>query len=173
MNLSRFLPLLCLAASCAPSPTPLTDAERDAAETEVRATSEALLAALNSHDADSILSFYSLEEDFTYVPCTDVMTGGDFFAGLARSLHASYRDAVYTLRVESVRVPAPDMAVVSLRGSMLAPLFITRVFRREGDGRWRVVWEHESWPGCPDPTAPHPGTLGSDSISDRVMREIP
>lgn len=158
------LPLLLVAASCAPATPPFTDEDRAIAEAEVRAASLALVHAMNAHDADSILTFYQLDDSFTYVPCTDVLTGGDFFAGLTRSLHASYRDAVYTMRIASLRVVSGDAAVVSLEGSMLAPLFTTRVLSRGDDGRWRIVWEHESWPGCPDPTPPHPGVAPDDFL---------
>ncbi len=156
MTPSRTLPLLLLAAACAPAPAAFTGVQRDAVAAEARAATLALVDALNAHDADSILTFYSLDDDFTQVACTDFVFGGQGFAGLTRSLHANYRDAVYDMSVVSVRVLGPDAAVVSLRGTMLAPLFVTRVLRRGENGRWLVAWEHESWPGCPDPTAPHP-----------------
>jgi len=165
MTPSRILPLLVFAASCTPAPAAFTDADRERAEGEVRAASLALLDALNAHDADSVLTFYSLDDAFTYVPCTDMLFGGELFAGITRSLHASYRDAVYTMDVRSLRVLGPDAAVVSLQGTMLAPLFTTRVLDRGDDGRWRIVWEHESWPGCADPTPAHPGTLPGDSAA--------
>jgi len=109
-----------------------------------------------------VLAFYVLDDGFTYVPCTDLVSGGRLFAGLTRSLHASYRDAVYALEVLGVRVLGPDAAVVSLQGTMLTPLYMTVVLRREDDGQWRIVWEHESWPGCPDPTPAHPGAAAPD-----------
>jgi len=165
MTASRILPLLlALALSCTPAPAPFTDADRERAEAEVRATSMALVDALNAHDADAVLAFYVLDDAFTYIPCTDFVSGGKLFAGLTRSLHASYRDAVYAMDVLSVRVLGPDAAVVSLQGTMLTPLFMTLVLRREDDARWRIVQEHESWPGCADPTPAHPGT--SADVSD-------
>ena len=165
MTPSRILLLLVVASSCTPAPAPFTDDDRERAEIEVRAASMALVDALNAHEADSILTFYSLDDDFTYLPCTDFAFGGKFFAGMTRSLHASYRDAVYEMNVRSARVFAPDAAVVSLQGTMLTALFTTRVLRRDDDGRWRIVWEHESWPGCADPTPAHPGTLAGDSAA--------
>ncbi|MDP2956192.1 MAG: SgcJ/EcaC family oxidoreductase [Longimicrobiales bacterium] len=164
MTSSRILPLLLLATACAPAPAAFTDAQRDAAAAEVRAASLALVDALNAHDADSILTFYSLDDDFTQVACTGFVFGGKGFAGLTRSLHANYRDAVYDMSVVSARVLGPDAAVVSLRGTMLAPLFVTRVLRRGETGRWLVAWEHESWPGCPNPTTSHAGAMAGDSV---------
>lgn len=165
MNPSRILPLLLAVTACAPSPSPFTDADRESAQAEVRAVSEALVAALNAHDADAILAFYALDDDFTQVACTDMLFGGRGFEALTRSLHANYEDAVYRMDVRGVRVVGPDVAVVSLQGTMLAPLFVTRILRREGDGRWLVVWEHESWPGCAAPSAPHPGTAAGDTLA--------
>lgn len=163
MTPSRVLPLLLLAAACVPAPATFTDAERDAAAAEVRVASLALVDALNAHDADSILTFYSLDDDFTQVACTGFVFGGKGFASLTRSLHANYRDAVYDMAVDGVRVLGPDAAVASLRGTMLAPLFVTRVLRRGENGRWLVAWEHESWPGCPNPTTSHAGSLTGDT----------
>lgn len=164
MTASRLLPLLLAVSACTPPPAPFTDADREAAEAEVRAVSEALVDALNAHDADAILAFYALDDDFTQVACTDMLFGGRGFEALTRSLHANYEDAVYRMDVRGVRVLGPDAAVVSLQGTMLAPLFVTRVLRREDDGRWLVAWEHESWPGCSAPAAPHPGTAPGDTI---------
>jgi ketosteroid isomerase-like protein len=122
----------------------------------VRVASAALVDALNAHDADSILAFYSSDDDFTQLACTSFVFGGASFASLTRSLHANYRDAVYDMAIRDVLVLGPNAAVVSLEGTMLGPLFVTRVLRRGDSGRWLVVWEHESWPGCPGPTSPHP-----------------
>jgi uncharacterized protein (TIGR02246 family) len=165
MTPSKILLLLVVGASCAPAPAAFTDADRERAEAEVRAASMALVDALNAHDADSVLTFYSLDDDFTYVPCTDMLFGGKLFSGITRNLHATYRDAVYTMEVRSLRLLGPDAAVVSLSGTMLTPLFTTRVLRRGDDGRWRIVWEHESWPGCADPTPPHPGMEPGDTAA--------
>lgn len=165
MNLPRALPLLLLAACTPTAQAPLTDAAREAAAEEVRAASVALVAALNAHDPDSILGFYSLEEDFTYVACTEVYTGGEGYGVFTRSFHAAYPETRYDMSVQSVRVLGPDHAVVALEGTLVAPLFVTRVLRRDPTGGWLVTWEHESWPDCSGPAAPHPGTEGSDTTA--------
>lgn len=174
MTAPKLLPFLLVAASCAPAaPTPLSQAERETVASEVRAASMGLVDALNAHDADAILAFYSLDDDFTQVACTSFILGGTGFANLTRALHASYGDAAYDMTIQDVRVLGADGAVVSLKGTMLAPLFVTRVLRRAEDGRWLVVWEHESWPGCPSPTPPHPGTSPEDTLSSGAVPEIP
>lgn len=157
--------LLLAAAACAPAPAPFTDADRTAAAEEARAASLELVAALNTHDADAILAHYDLDADFTYVACTNFFFGGDGYAAMTRSLHANYGEASYDLGVQSVRVLTPDVAVVSLQGSFLASLFVTRVLRRSAEGRWLVTWEHESWPGCEDPRPPHPGTAPEEAAA--------
>lgn len=166
MRLNRILPLLLALAGCAPGPAPLDDEARTAIASEARTASEALLGALNAHDPDAILAFYDLDGDFTYVACTNFMFGGDGYANLTRSLHLNYTEARYEMAVQSVRVLAPDVAVVSLQGTMLAPLFVTRVLRRSPAGAWLVTWEHESWPGCEGPSAAHPGTTGPDPADE-------
>jgi len=159
MRTPSFLSLVVLASACAPAPIPFTDADRAAAAEEARAASMALVDALNGHDGDAILRFYDLDEDFTYVACTNFLFGGEGYTAMTRSLHLNYADARYDMEVQSVRVLGPDVAVVSLQGTMLTPLFVTRVLRRSPDHLWLVTWEHESWPGCEDPWPAHPGTM--------------
>ncbi|HSW31711.1 MAG TPA: hypothetical protein VLH75_19665 [Longimicrobiales bacterium] len=164
MNLSRALPLvLLLSSACAPAQAPFTDADATAAEEEVRAASLALVDALNTHQADSILAFYSLDENFTYVACTTYYVGGEGYRAFVKSFHGLYPETKYTLEVGSVRVLGPSHAVVALEGSLTGPLWVTRVLRRDVRGRWLVTWEHESWPDCPGPEAPHPGSSEADT----------
>jgi uncharacterized protein (TIGR02246 family) len=163
MRWTRPLALAALLTSaCVPDRGPVSfgDEERAAVAAEARAASVALLDALNAHDADAILAFYDLDGDFTYVACTNFMFGGRGYVNLTRSLHANYEESRYDMAVQSVRVLGPDVAVVSLQGTFLAPLFVTRVLRRSAEGRWLVTWEHESWPGCADPVRMHPGAGG-------------
>lgn len=169
MSWTRPLALAALlTVACVPDggPVSFSDEDRAAAAAEARAASLALLDALNSHDGDAILAFYDLDDDFTYVACTNFMFGGRGYAGLTRSLHANYDDAGYDMAVQSVRVLGRDVAVVSLQGTFLAPLFVTRVLRRNAEGRWLVTWEHESWPGCDEPVRMHPGAGGEMPPAD-------
>ncbi len=167
MTASKALPWLLLAAACAPTGPSLTAAEREAVTDDVSAASLALVEAMNAHEPNSILSLYVLDADFTYVGCTDFMFGGDVFATIVGAYHRDNPEVHYDMAVQSVRVLGPALAVVSLRGTSSPDLalFTTRVVRRDGDGRWRVVWEHESWPGCSAPAAPHAGTEPGDSAA--------
>jgi hypothetical protein len=159
------LALVLLTVACTRAPGPLTDAERAAVSREVRETSEALVSALNTHQAEEILAFYALDEDFVYVGCTSVMSGGGLFGTILKSYHRDNPQATYPMSVQSVLVPARDVAVVQLRGTGAGlDLFTTRVLQREPDGRWLIGYEHESWPGCASPQAPHPGTAAGDTV---------
>ncbi len=173
MTTTQALPLLfALATACAPDPAPSMDAQgngkeagpRDAVASEVRAASMALVEAMNAHVPDSILAFYDLGADFTYVGCTNFTFAGETFADIVMGYHLANPEVRYDMAVQSVRVLGPDAAVVSLRGTSSPDLelFTTRVMKRGEDGRWRVTWEHESWPACPAPMAMHPGTVADD-----------
>lgn len=156
---------ILLAAACTPSAPPRPGFDGEVIASEVRAASLALVEAMNAHTPDSILAFYALDDDFTYVGCTNFMFGPETFAGVVRGYHSANPEVRYDMAVQGVRVLGPDAAVVSLQGTSSPDLvlFTTRVVSRDDDGRWRVVWEHESWPGCPAPTAPHPGTVPEDT----------
>ena len=163
---------LIIASACgAPSPGG-SGFDPGEVEAHVRAASATLVDALNAHDADAILDLYDLEEGFTQVVCTEVRTNPQGFANLTRALHTQFKDAVYTMRVSSVRVLGPDVAVVASEGTMTGPFFVTRVLRKAADGRWLVTWEHQSWPGCPPPVAPHPGTSPESMDGDGGNPEI-
>jgi ketosteroid isomerase-like protein len=157
--------LVLLALGCGPEQASLSPGERDRVTTEARAAGQALLSALNSHDPDAILAHYDLGEDFTYVACTNVMSGGRGMEPLLRALHGAYKADSYEMDVTRVQVLAPGAAVVFFQGSFRVPLFVSRVFRKGDDGRWRVTWEHESWPGCSGPTEAHPGADPSDAAN--------
>lgn len=167
MSPSRILSVLVLAAACAPPAPSSADFDEAAVAEDARAASLALVNAMNGHDPDTILGFYALDADFTYVGCTHFMFGGDIFATIIGGYHVSNRDVRYDMAVQGVRILGPDIAVVSLKGTSSPDLalFTTRVLRRSGEGRWLVAWEHESWPGCSGPDTPHPGTAPGDSAS--------
>lgn len=167
MNPIRFLPLAVLVAACAPASGPLSDAQTRAVDREVREASAALVDAMNAHEADTILSFYRLDDAFTYVGCTGMTFQASVFEGLLRGYHRNNPDAETAMSVQRLRVLDAGTAVVTLQGSSgdIEALFTTRVFQRGDEGGWQVVYEHESWPGCPDPVRPHPGSLPGDTVS--------
>jgi ketosteroid isomerase-like protein len=121
-----------------------------------------LTAAMNSHDPDSVLSFYLDSDEFVYVGCTDLMFGRDTYSTLVAPYYRNSTDVTFQQEILEIQVLNRTAAVVTLRGSSTeAPsLFWTEVLVRQDDGRWTIAHEHESWPGCDEPPALHPTGMG-------------
>jgi ketosteroid isomerase-like protein len=134
--------LTLIAAACAP--VPLTDADRAAIAKEVTEALGELTAAMNDHDPESVVSFYAEDPDFLYLGCTDYVTGGTNFRQMAGPTYSARSDV---MRGSSTETEA---------------LFWTQVLVKR-DGRWLITYEHESWPGCNPPGAPHPMTGADES----------
>lgn len=160
----RILPAVLLLGACTAAPATLTDAGRASAAEEVRAATSTLQAALNAHDPGAIFAHYRLDPAFTYVGCTNYMFGGDLFRNIVGAFHR--QNAVpYAYAVQALQVLSPGSAVVALQGEAGdLQMFVTRVLEKDEAGRWLVVHEHESWPGCSAPAAPHPGTAPGDTV---------
>lgn len=161
---SLVLSLALLSACSGPPRTSLTDAERQTVVTEVRGVMGELLEAMNAHEPGRVMSFFSDAPEFLALTCTSYLTGGQTFKAMAGPTHGPGRGTTFQHQVVSVQALSPTAAVVSLRGSSsLAPaLFWTRVLVKE-EGRWIITYEHQSWPGCSAPPAPHPYTTPDDS----------
>ncbi len=155
-----FMPLLF--GACADAT--LTDADRQAVVAEVTTVMTEFLEAKNAHEPDRVVSFYSDAPEFVALTCTSYVTGGTTFKSMIGPLHGPRRGTTFEQRVNAVQVISPTAAIVSLEGSTSrAPaLFWTRVLVKQ-DGRWLITYEHQSWPGCSDPPAPHPYTTPGDS----------
>lgn len=156
------LALTLLAAACAPAP--FTAADRATVAREVTATLTELTEAMNNHDSEGVVAFYSENPDFLYLGCTDYVTGGATFRRMVGPYYGPSSVVTFEQRIVSVQVHSPTAATVSQRGasSEAEALFWTRVLVKR-DGRWVITYEHESWPGCAEPSAPHPMTTASDS----------
>jgi ketosteroid isomerase-like protein len=158
--------LLCsvLVGACSGGTQTLTDAQRDTVTAEVTATMTQLLEAMNAHEPDRVMSFYTDAPEFLALTCTSYISGGTTFKAMTGPFYGPKRGTAFGHRVVGVQVLSPTAAVVSLSGSSsLAPaLFWTRVLVNQ-DGRWLITYEHQSWPGCSDPPAPHPYTSPGDS----------
>ena len=165
-RLSQALLAVLLVAACSSDPADFTDEHRRAVGNEVRTAVAALTDAMNAHDGERVVSFYVPEPDFVYVGCTDVQIGGVSFARRVKPYYAANPDVLFEQSIVSLRVLAPDAAVVSLRGgSTHAPsLFLTQVWERTDEGGWGISVEHESWPGCSEPAEAHPFTGAPDSL---------
>jgi ketosteroid isomerase-like protein len=166
--LNRIRPLtagtLLTVGACSTAPATLSDAERQTVVSEVRDVMNELLEAMNAHDPDRAVSFYSDAPEFVALTCTSYITGGTTFKALVSPTYGPRRGATFEHRVVRVQALSPTAAVVSLSGSSSeAPaLFWTRVLVKE-EGGWLITYEHQSWPGCSEPTAPHPFTTPGDS----------
>jgi uncharacterized protein (TIGR02246 family) len=158
---------LALAAACTPSATTLDDSARQDVAAAVIAVTDSLTEAMNAHDADRILAFFDASPDFVYVSCTNVVAGGEIFAGLTRSLHSARKGVVFEIQVLGTRVLGANAAFVTLHTESSdtltsSPILTTRILSKGTDGRWRIVYQHQSWPGCRSPYAPHPMTTASE-----------
>jgi ketosteroid isomerase-like protein len=166
--LNRIRPLalatLIGGGACAADSTTLSEAERRAVASEVTGVMDELLEAMNARDADGVASHYTDAPEFLALTCTSYINGGRTFKALTGPTYGPRTGATFEHRVVAVQALSPTAAVVSLSGgSTRAPaLFWTRLLVKES-GRWLITYEHQSWPGCSEPRAPHPFTSAVDS----------
>lgn len=164
--LHKLVPLLVIpVTACAPGASSLDDAGRKAIADEVTAVMADMTEAMNAHDPERVVAFYTDAAEFLFLGCTQFISGGATFKAMVGPTYGPRRGATFTQRVASVRVLSPTAAVVTqVGGSDRAPaLFWTKVLVKE-EGRWIITYEHQSWPGCEAPPEPHPATTASDSI---------
>lgn len=151
-------------SGCAPATEPgsLTREEEANLMEEVAQTIGDYTEALNSHDPDSILSFYRQDPSFLYLGCTDILSGWGTFESRVRPYYTANTDVTFQQDILNLQILSPTAATVALRGgSSEAPnLFWTMALQKGVGGRWLITQEHESWPGCPVPRGPHMGTTG-------------
>ena len=128
----------------------MTEAERAAVEEEAEAAIASLFDAMNAADAEAVLDHYSAEP-FDRISCTQIQDRSLFMT--ATESYYRTRDSLdFQYQIRGSRALSPGVAVVSASGGLpdADGLFWTWVLERE-DGRLKVVHEHESWPGCPEP----------------------
>lgn len=158
------LPASLLLAACTAGAPASGDVDPAAIASEITSAVAGLTEAMNAGDADALLAFYSSADDFAYLGCTEYILGGQSFARLVGPYYRPDLGEVFEQEIVQLQVLGPDAAVASLRGgsSSAENLFWTQVWRREGS-RWVISLEHESWPGCDEPAAPHPLMLPPDT----------
>ena len=129
---------------------------------EVEETLGQLTEAMNAHDPERVLGFFTNSEEFLYLGCTDFMLGYRTFSTRVAPFYQNSLEVTFQQDVVRTQVLSPTVAVVALRGGSteIEGLFWTEVLVKE-DGRWLIAHEHASWPGCSPPTDPHPFTTGS------------
>ncbi len=168
----RILPVTLLVCACVSSP-PLTEADRQALAREVRATLAELTEAINDHETERVAAFYTDASEFLFLGCTSALTGGARFKQVVVPTYGPTRGATFEQRVATVQVLSPTAAVALQYGSSnrASGLFWTRVLVKEG-ARWVITYEHQSWPDCAPPPAPHPQTTPSDSARLRPRGSV-
>jgi len=131
---------------------------------EVTDVMNELLEAMNAHDPDRVVSFYTDAPEFLALTCTSYISGGTTFKALVGPTYGPRRGATFEHRVVRAQALSPTAAVATLSGnsSKVPALFWTRILVKE-EGRWLITYEHQSWPGCSEPRAPHPFTPPGDS----------
>jgi len=173
MGMARVLVASCmvLSVACTPSGETLDQARKEALRAEVQETLSGLTQAMNSHDPEQILEYYQGDDDFLYLGCTEVVLGWDAFTQRVGMYYLANPEVTFHQETTWIQILGPTVAVAALRGgsSKAENLFWTEVLVKGADG-WKVSYEHESWPGCPVPSAPHPFT-GSDSMTSDTLSE--
>jgi ketosteroid isomerase-like protein len=135
----------CDGRSADPSPAETAAA----AETAVASFFE----AMNSGDADRVMAHFHPGDEIVQLACTDVRRGYDRIAALIRTWFADRPEVQLQHQVIRSAALGPDGAVVAAQGwnERGEPLFWTYVLRRDTNGNWFIVQEHQSWAGCREP----------------------
>jgi ketosteroid isomerase-like protein len=163
-----FLALFVGACTPAPEPmtlvegTPLSPEEVASLSQEVSEAVHGLTEAMNSHDPEAVFGFYRQDDSFFYLGCTSSLAGWGTFATRVGSFYTYETEVTFQREVLSIQILSPTVAVAGLRGGSTETegLYWTEVLQKDAGGRWLITYEHESWPGCPEPRAAHLGTEG-------------
>jgi len=157
--------IVSLAASCRFTSSALSEKSRQAVVEEITEAVGRLEEAMNANDAARVLDFYEIDADFIYVSCTDVFLGTRYRTVAGLYFRPS-RGVTFDLELVQLKVLSADAAVATIVGSSnRAPhLFWTQVWIRDEDRGWLITQVHQSWPGCEEPRAPHPGTAVPDTL---------
>jgi uncharacterized protein (TIGR02246 family) len=168
--------VLAAAGACTPPSSGVSDATREALVAEIRAVTDSLAEAMNAHDPDRFQELFDLDARFVFGSCAEFLEGGEEFAGITRAYHMAKKDVVVDVQLVSVRILGPDAAVAGLQAlssdpAASNPVLTTNVLAKRPDGGWRIVYQHQSWPGCPPPKAPHPMTSGVDEGEQEAVAD--
>ncbi len=148
-----------LAACQQPPATELTDSQRDAIVSEVNETVDQVFEAMNSHDAERLMTHYLQSGDFAYAGVTDVKLGFDLFSRVVSPWYVANPEVTFEHEIVQTSALSPTTAVALVRGksTVSEALLWTQVYVKQ-DGKWLIAHEHESWPMCVEPPRPHPMT---------------
>lgn len=156
-----------LVVSCQSNPGPLDQERKNAIIREVEETLSGLTQAMNSQEAEEVLGYFRESEEFLYLGCTDYLMGWEAFSRRVGFYYEANPEVEFHQEILRVQVLSPTVVVAALTGgsTKAEALFWTEVLVREADG-WKIAHEHESWPGCPAPSSPHPFTVPGEMPED-------
>lgn len=159
---------LLVACQKAPSGSPQSKTDDAKVSAQADKAVDELFDAMNAHDPERIADHYLLDSAFAYMECTEFRMGGEGYGRLIHDWYPTHKDVTFTHVILHTIALAPTVAVVSSQGSAsdAGALFWTQVLKQGTDGKWRVAYEHESWPGCPNPAAPHPMSMDTTAPGD-------
>jgi uncharacterized protein (TIGR02246 family) len=111
---------------------------------------EELFTAMNERDADAVMEQYVPGDELVHVACTRIRAGRNQLEGLMRGWLEDEPEIGIEYRVVQSRALGAGAAVVAADGARAdgTRLYWTFVVRRDGDGSWRILQEHQSWAGC-------------------------
>lgn len=152
--------LALTSGACAGPGGELTQEQSQAIQDEVMVTLLDFVDALNAHDADLVLSYYTPSPELVRVGCTNASEGFEGVSGRIRTFHDLDKDLVFEMSVLDVLPLSTTSAEATMGGRTTATpgLFWSLAMVKQPDGRWLIAHEHQSWPGCSAPPAPHVGT---------------
>ena len=134
----------------------LPSADSAAVVAEITSRLRASAEAWNRGDLEAFLEDYSDDPGLAFVGSSDVVRGKDAVRGRYRASYFGGKGEPDDLAFEQlqVRLRAAEVAVAHGRWTLFQPGFevqtvtaqgrFTLVFRREADGRWRIIHDHAS-----------------------------
>jgi ketosteroid isomerase-like protein len=130
----------------------------DAVVAEAEATIHGLFQATNDRDADRVLGHYLATAELVNVACTTIREGFAERERILRMWHEDRPEGDIEYQIVRTQAVGTNGAVVTARGRSHegTALFWTFVLRNERGQGWRVIQEHQSWPGCREVRI-HPG----------------
>jgi ketosteroid isomerase-like protein len=134
------------------------DRARDAVVAETEATIHSLFQATNDRDADRVLGHYLPTAELVNIACTTIREGFAERERILRMWHEDRPEGDIEYEIVRTQTVGTNGAVVTARGRSHegTALFWTFVLRNEPGHGWRVIQEHQSWPGCREVRI-HPG----------------
>ncbi len=148
--------MLLIVVACQQTNPSLTDAEKNDIKTAVRTVFDRMVAGMNEHDAEKIVSCYLKSDKFHItgdgLMRTDLENWENWIERLTK-WHKDHQDWSVSLDKIIIDVLNREMAIVTARGMTSQTnetgkiihrgYTVTDIFQRQKDG-WIIINEHES-----------------------------